>query len=114
MNPLVVSLQDAITYTPYSIRLRLRLSQAYQKSGYPDLATGEAYVALLLVDECLGVTGEFEDEAFEAALKDLVAEGRDVAQEDQHDTVSAIVEGPLKDEVCVIRFLNTNGAYSSP
>jgi len=99
MNSPISLLQDGITDQPYSIRHRLRLAQALHDNGYPDLAAGEAYIALLLVDECLGVTGEFEEEAFETTLEDFIAQGHDTDEEDHHEMVMNWVEGPLKDEV---------------
>lgn len=62
-------LQTGTTNTPYSIRHRLALAHAYESLGYPDLAAGDAYKALLLVDEC-AEEGEFHEEALGAALSD--------------------------------------------
>ena len=73
----IQSLQDTIEASPYSIPARLALAKAYQAHQYPDLAAGEAYLALLLVDECLGATGEFEAEALEAALAAYEVEDED-------------------------------------
>jgi hypothetical protein len=67
----IATLQESIVERPYSITARLNLARAYQAHGYPDLTVGEAYIALLLVDECLGDPREFEDEAYEAALGDF-------------------------------------------
>lgn len=48
---------------------RIRLAEAYKHLGYPDLAAGDAYKALLLVDEIVE-DGEYHDEVLEAALED--------------------------------------------
>lgn len=69
----VVALQGATYEQPYSILHRLRLAAAYRELGYPDLAAGDAYKALILVDE-LVEEGEYHDEALEAARADLVLE----------------------------------------
>jgi hypothetical protein len=63
-------LRDFLPTHPYSIVLRLRLAKAYKDLGYPDLAVGDAYKALLLADE-LGEEGEFQEETLSAALVDF-------------------------------------------
>lgn len=68
-----MSAQQATVEEPYSISSRLRLSKAYQALGYPDLAAGDAYKALILVDEVLD-EGEYHDEALEAARTDVISE----------------------------------------
>ena len=50
------------------------MARAYRNLGYPDLAIGDAYKALLLVDE-VAEEGEYHDEALEAANADYLAEG---------------------------------------
>jgi hypothetical protein len=65
-------LQDFLPTHPYSIVLRLRLAKAYKDLGYPDLAVGDAYKALLLADE-LCEEGEFHEEALSAAKVDFAS-----------------------------------------
>jgi hypothetical protein len=65
-------LQDFLPTHPYSVVLRLRLAKAYKDLGYPDLALGDAYKALLLVDE-LGEEGEFCEQALSAATVDFAS-----------------------------------------
>ncbi|KAF2399469.1 hypothetical protein EJ06DRAFT_531008 [Trichodelitschia bisporula] len=55
---------------PYSIPARLALARGYAALGYPDLAAGEAYMALLLTDEATDESGEYHDEVLEAAAVD--------------------------------------------
>lgn len=69
----LVALQDATPEQPYSIVHRLNLAKAYKELGYPDLAAGDAYKALILVDE-LTEEGEYHDETLDAARADLVPE----------------------------------------
>lgn len=69
----LVALQHTTPEQPYSILHRLKLARAYKDLGYPDLAAGDAYKALILVDE-LAEEGEYHDEALEAAQADLVPE----------------------------------------
>ncbi|KAJ4358898.1 hypothetical protein N0V95_002678 [Ascochyta clinopodiicola] len=70
----LVALQQQTPTQPYSIAHRLRLAKAYRSLGYPDLAVGDAYKALLLVDE-VAEEGEYHDEALEAANADYLSEG---------------------------------------
>lgn len=50
------------------------MAKAYRGLGYPDLAIGDAYKALLLVDE-VAEEGEYHEEALEAANADYLMEG---------------------------------------
>jgi hypothetical protein len=68
----LVALQEATPEQPYSILHRLKLAKAYKRLGYPDLAAGDAYKALLLIDEVLE-EGEYHEEAFEAAQDDWLS-----------------------------------------
>ncbi|KAJ4989802.1 Wd tetratricopeptide repeat domain-containing protein [Stagonosporopsis vannaccii] len=69
----LVGLQQRTPEQPYSIVHRLNLAMAYKSLGYPDLAIGDAYKALLLVDE-VAEEGEYHDEALEAANTDYLSE----------------------------------------
>jgi hypothetical protein len=68
----LVALQDATPERPYSIPHRLELAKAYSQLGYPDLAAGDAYKALLLIDEVVE-EGEYHEEALEAAKDDCIS-----------------------------------------
>lgn len=67
----LVRLQNATVDRPYSITHRLELAKAYKSLGYPDLAVGDAYKALLLIDELVD-EGEYHEESLEAAKVDYV------------------------------------------
>ncbi|KAF2856735.1 hypothetical protein T440DRAFT_6980 [Plenodomus tracheiphilus IPT5] len=69
----LIALQQRTSTAPYSIVHRLKLAQAYRDLGYPDLAVGDAYKALLLVDEVLE-DGEYHEEALDAARLDYASE----------------------------------------
>lgn len=69
----LVALQQATPERPYSITHRLKLAKAYKRLGYPDLAAGDAYKALLLIDE-VAEGGEYYEEALEAAKDDYIIE----------------------------------------
>lgn len=78
------TLQSIVDEKPYSIPPRLDLADAYFAAGYPDLAVGEEYIALLLVDECEGLGGEYEEQASDAANEDyLHGDGADVEQREE-------------------------------
>jgi hypothetical protein len=72
----VVALQEVTPERPYSIKHRLDLAKAYKRLGYPDLAVGDAYKALLLIDEVVE-EGEYHEEALEAAKYDLITDRLD-------------------------------------
>lgn len=73
----VQGLLRAVAENPYSPDTRLRLAFQYAALKYPDLAAGEAYMALLLCDEIYEDDSEFHVEAFEAASVDANASLRD-------------------------------------
>lgn len=66
-------LQELLSTEPYSVILRLRLATTYEILGYPDLAAGDAYKALLLVDELVD-EGEYYEQALSAAEFDIKSE----------------------------------------
>ncbi|KAF2205869.1 hypothetical protein GQ43DRAFT_476971 [Delitschia confertaspora ATCC 74209] len=65
-------LLQCVSVQPYSIPLRLKIAKVYQSLGYPDLAIGEAYLALVLLDE-ISDEGEYYEQATEAATADAAA-----------------------------------------
>jgi len=70
----VFPLQTAVLEKPYSIETRLSLAREYAILGYPDLSAGEAYMALLLIDEVRDESGEYHEEALSAAWQDMTEE----------------------------------------
>ncbi|KAF2815421.1 uncharacterized protein BDZ99DRAFT_516145 [Mytilinidion resinicola] len=74
----IEELQQVLSEAPYDVDVRIRLAHAYKRLGYPDLAVGEAYKALLLIDEVLEEGGEYHEEALEAAsssIRSLIKHG---------------------------------------
>lgn len=69
----LIALRQHTPEQPYSIVHRLKLARAYRGLGYPDLAVGDAYKALLLVDE-VREESEYYDEALEAAEADFLTD----------------------------------------
>lgn len=61
-NTLTEQLQDS----PYDVYTYLRRASCYENLGFPDLAAGDAYRALLLTDEVQDGSGEYHEEAVEA------------------------------------------------
>jgi len=62
---------SAVLQSPYSISTRLALTNHYIDLGYPDLAAGEAYLALLLIDEYEDESGEWNDDVVHALELDV-------------------------------------------
>lgn len=50
------------------------MADAYQEQGYPDLALGDAYLALLLLDEVRDESGEWHEDALEDMRRSILAE----------------------------------------
>jgi hypothetical protein len=57
-------LRDFLSEHPYSIDLYSRIANAYADCGYPDLAAGAAYKALLLIDQLDDEGAEFYEPTF--------------------------------------------------
>lgn len=88
-------LQKYTQERPYSIRHRLALAIAYKNLGYPDLAAGDAYKALLLVDEVTD-EGEYHDRAMEAAIDDYQKQ-TGLTETESENVVSCAQSNWLKD-----------------
>ncbi|KAL8954190.1 MAG: hypothetical protein Q9183_007278, partial [Haloplaca sp. 2 TL-2023] len=56
---------------PYSSFLYIERAWCYEEAGYPDLAAGDAYRALLLTDEVAGEYEEYHEQALEAFCVDV-------------------------------------------
>lgn len=59
-------LTDALAQSPYDLILYLERALVYSELGYPDLAAGDAYRALLLTDEVRDEDFEYHEQASEA------------------------------------------------
>lgn len=59
-------LTEGLTSLPYDLILYLERAVVYSDLGYPDLAAGDAYRALLLTDEALTEGFEYHEQASEA------------------------------------------------
>ena len=59
-------LTDELIRNPYSIKAHLDRSKCYESLNYPDLAVGDAYKALLLIDELLDEEFEYHEDVLEA------------------------------------------------
>ncbi|KAF2095536.1 hypothetical protein NA57DRAFT_67915 [Rhizodiscina lignyota] len=84
-----VFLQPLVKSEPYNITLRLALADTYQTLRYPDLAAGEAYKALLLVDEVCDESGEYHELAFEAARQAIATQIESTGEELKRDGVTS-------------------------
>ena len=61
----ILSHHEEVKAHPYSIVARLDLGHAYLDLGYADLAAGEFYLVILLLDELTDESGEYHAEAVE-------------------------------------------------
>ncbi|KAJ9154914.1 Wd tetratricopeptide repeat domain-containing protein [Pleurostoma richardsiae] len=59
-------LSDALADSPYDLILYLQRASVYAHLGYPSLAAGDAYRALLLTDEVRNESFEYHEQALEA------------------------------------------------
>lgn len=59
-------LTDALADSPYDLILFLQRAVVYSNLGYPDLAAGDAYRALLLTDEVRNDSFEYHQQAIES------------------------------------------------
>lgn len=79
------NLSSKVEASPYSTVRRLALGRYYIRAGYPDLAAGEAYLSLLLLDEIGDESAEWHEQAVHAATIDLEAESHDERQSEDGD-----------------------------
>ena len=63
------ALTQELYSSPYSPYLYLERATCHQDLGYPDLAAGDAYKALLLIDDALDESVEYHEQALEAVNK---------------------------------------------
>ncbi|MCJ1363198.1 hypothetical protein MMC16_002305 [Acarospora aff. strigata] len=59
-------LTEELRHHPYDMKLYLKRATAYEHLGFPDLAAGDAYRALLLADEVQDDSGEYHQDALDA------------------------------------------------
>lgn len=76
------SLTEELYRSPYNGPLYLARAECYEKLGFPDLAAGDAYKALLLTDEANDESGEYHEQA-NAAISE---------QEDEQNSAEAILD----------------------
>jgi len=75
------------------------------RTGYPDLAAGEAYLSLLLLDEIEDESAEWHEQAVHAARMDLISrdELHDKRQLEDGDTSLEAVENVSNNMSTIIR-----------
>ncbi|KAF1991922.1 hypothetical protein K402DRAFT_388476 [Aulographum hederae CBS 113979] len=84
-TPTIRDLHTRVQGRPYSIPVRLHLAHTYLVEGYPDLAVGEAYKALLLVDEAGDESGEYHELATAALRSDIFGIGGEYEKKQMGD-----------------------------
>ena len=93
---------------PYSIELCSRIASAYVEAGYPDLAAGSAYKALLLIDQLDDEDAEFYEPTFLSLAESISKESllsRCEALEKHNDLQSSLFHpdcAQKNDEGCAI------------
>ncbi|KAJ3521530.1 hypothetical protein NM208_g13252 [Fusarium decemcellulare] len=110
-------LTEGLVSLPYDLILYLERAAVYSDLGYPDLAAGDAYRALLLADEVLNEGFEYHEQALESLqmhtavpLPDVLAHGnlpQDELQVSKDDGDS----GPVDDLVRRLATLASVRAY---
>lgn len=73
-------LTDGLERSPYDLILYLDRAVVYSNLAYPDLAAGDAYRALLLIDEVSDESFEYHEQALEALQEHAAASFPDVLQ----------------------------------
>jgi hypothetical protein len=68
------------------------------RTGYPDLAAGEAYLSLLLLDEIEDESAEWHEQAVHAATMDLI-DSDELHDERQSDCGRQLEDGDTSPEV---------------
>jgi len=79
------TLTDSLEASPYDLITYLERASLHSELGYPDLAAGDSYRALLLIDEVRDDGFEYHEEALEA-LKLRCEEGLPAMLRDQRPT----------------------------
>jgi hypothetical protein len=93
-------LTDKLAEQPYDLVAYLERASVHTELGYPDLAAGDAYRALLLTDEVRDESFEYHDEALEA-LRSRIEEGIPAAlrvPQPVADLLNSVQAASLEDE----------------
>ncbi|KAF6833542.1 hypothetical protein CMUS01_06524 [Colletotrichum musicola] len=92
-------LTDALADLPYDLVLYLERAIVHSDLGYPDLACGDAYRALLLTDEVLNEGFEYHEQAVEA-LQSRPLDPLPLVLDHGHllDLQSGFINGEAKDQ----------------
>ena len=98
------ALTEELYQSPYNASLYLARAECYQTLGFPDLAAGDAYKALLLTDEATDESGEYHEQA-----NAVIAE-----REDEYDYAEGVLELLVRRSyACLARNLRICGCYRS-
>ncbi|KAL8834206.1 MAG: hypothetical protein Q9170_003863 [Blastenia crenularia] len=83
-----------LSESPYSCIVYLKRAECHEQLRYPDLAAGDVYRALLLIDEISDESGEYHEQALAAFEEDLRNDKQALARHsngDEHFSVDASV-----------------------
>lgn len=81
-------LTEKLSINPYDSFLYLDRARCHEALGYPDLAAGDAYKAILLIDEAEDESGEYHEEALGAIVLRLSSGDEPTSSFDPEDTTS--------------------------
>ena len=113
-------LTEQLYQAPYDLYLYLDRVKCYEDLGFPDLAAGDAYKALLLTDEAQDESGEYHAQALEAVeafgdpqLKECTSNRNGDHNGELHNGEKADYQAPYKDAIKVsalasFRMLSSN------
>lgn len=76
-------LTSQLSNSPYEFGCYLKRALCHELLGFPDLAAGDAYRALLLTDEVQDESGEYHEQAIAAIEKLQESNGQRYAEENQ-------------------------------
>jgi len=98
------SLTEELYESPYNACLYLSRAECYEELGFPDLAAGDGYKALLLTDEAHDESGEYHEQANAATVE--LDEG--------HNSAESILDAfARKSYASLARNLRKCGCYRS-
>lgn len=76
-------LTSQLSDSPYQCGCYLKRALCHERLGFPDLAAGDAYRALLLTDEVQDESGEYHEQAVAAIEKLQESNGRRYAEDNE-------------------------------
>ncbi|KAI4174929.1 MAG: hypothetical protein LQ343_001956 [Gyalolechia ehrenbergii] len=105
-------LTTKLSERPYSFATYSKRAECHEDLGYPDLAIGDAYRALLLIDEISDESGEYHEEALDAFGEDF-GDGESIKEHDPTSPTSVIEKQRIRCILFLSRLLLGCGCLKS-